>query len=155
MLRLPKLDGRGPLKEFSLITNDSNDTNFPIDGEIVPTTPFDGKLIILTNKPEHVIPVQLHTVLSGIPPVQDQPLTLLSAFAFVAADTSHIAPSFVVTVGDAVGDKVGFEVGKPLGQREGSPDGSDVGWLDGSPEGCSDGCPDGWLVGSDEGNVEG
>lgn len=123
LLKLPKLDGKGPLKELSLITNDVNDTIFPIDGDIVPTTPFADKSNILTNRPVHVIPLHVHTAEVGTPPEQDHPVTPLNELVLVAAATSHMASSLGVAVGAALGATVGFEVGVDVGQPEGSPEG--------------------------------
>jgi hypothetical protein len=125
LLKLPNVDGRGPLNEFPLITNEISDTTFPIDGDIVPSTPFtDDKSTTVTNGPEHAIPVQLHTERSGMSPVQDHPLTPLKECVLVAAATSHMASSFGVAVGAAV---LGFDVGTPLGCSVGCPEGCSLG----------------------------
>lgn len=123
LLKLPKLDGRGPLKEFPLITNDVSDSSFPIDGDNVPTTPLEDKSTSLTSTPEHTIPVQLHTELSGTLPVHDHPLKDVNEFVLAAAATLHIASSLSVAVGAAVGDTVGFGDGMAVGQPEGCPEG--------------------------------
>lgn len=127
LLSPPNDVGRMPEKEFVSKTTEISDTSFPIDADIVPSTPSDDTSNILTCSPEQVIPVQLHTVLSGIPPVQLQPSTPPRPFIFVAAATSHIASSFGVAVGAAVGECVGLGVG------------AEVGEFDGAPEGCSEG----------------
>ena len=103
-------------------------TSFPIDADIVPSTPRDDTSSVLTCSPEQIIPVQLHTVLSGTPPVQLHPDTPPKLFRFVAAATSHIASSLGVAVGaEVVGYDVGLWLGCPDGSPEGCPDGAAVG----------------------------
>ena len=121
--KLPKPEGRDPLKELPLSTKEVKDANLPIEADIDPTTPFDDKSTALTCRPEQDTPVQPQTTLSGIEPEQDQPTIPLRVFVFVAAAMSHIAASFSVAVGAAVGGTVGFGEGAPEGCPEGCPEG--------------------------------
>jgi hypothetical protein len=171
LLKSPNEDGRTPANEFKSNTNEVSDTSFPIEGEMVPTTPFDETSTAITNTPSQVTPLQPHTLLSGIRPVHRHPLTPPRLFKFVAAATSHIASSLGIAVGAAVGDRVGLKVGAEVGvidgwlegsadgQQVGLPDGSSVGRPDGWPDGCSvgelEGCPDGFADGCSVGCADG
>jgi len=65
LLKLPSVDGSTPENEFVSNTSEVRVPSLPMDGEIVPTTPPDDTSTAVTSTPLQLIPVQLHTAVSG------------------------------------------------------------------------------------------
>lgn len=129
-IKKPRPEGRVFDKELSFIKIVNRAVSFPIDGDMLPTNPFEPKLKEVTSKlnaqvtPVHGVP---QILVAGMPPLHDQPVNPTEEGALNAAAMSHIAASFAEGVGEDVGDAVGDADGFGEGRLDGLPEGWPVG----------------------------